>query len=393
MSRLVARRSPKKLDGLSWGRFPMGLFGFVYRLLPRDRSCVAHVVSLNFYHGDARRSMIVALRVALPRLRVQVNDFETTLIGGVSAISLIRSTCRDHLRRHFGQTRRLAAKRHAVCTPRVIHREVCTNQYPCQPLSAFDHTFGGDTSKGTHQRVDAVHIHDTTRSVAEYSWAEVFGEVEERSHGHWIELLHGGKYRSPSRSIQELLSCVLDCHTDMQELSFQGGLSYVHLREGLDFHFASAIDLRHYPDHQSNNGCRTCSDGRCPTCRLWCPEKRYPQDCNCKSSSAPEAKGCQKPWANQKLNNPSLSHLCTPDLHADSVMNYVRPRHPTHAIKRSLVSGTPQGDSRKESVRRTTRAVPSRDATKLASLATIKPPLHRRTRLRPDSEHKDCPHG
>ena len=28
-----------------------------------------------------------------------------------------------------------------------------------------------------------------------------------------------------------------------------------------------------------------------------------------------------------------------------------------------------------------------------ATLATVKPPRNRRTRLRPDTEHKDCSHG
>jgi len=27
------------------------------------------------------------------------------------------------------------------------------------------------------------------------------------------------------------------------------------------------------------------------------------------------------------------------------------------------------------------------------TLATVKPPRHRRTKLRPDTEHKDCSHG
>jgi hypothetical protein len=29
----------------------------------------------------------------------------------------------------------------------------------------------------------------------------------------------------------------------------------------------------------------------------------------------------------------------------------------------------------------------------VTTLATVKPPRNRRTRLRPDTEHKDCPHG
>ncbi|NYF34440.1 hypothetical protein [Stenotrophomonas sp. JAI102] len=83
MSRSVARRSPNKLGGFSWGRFPMGLSGIVvYRLFLRDHSGAVHFVGLNFYRRAARRDMSIALRAACHRLRAQVEEINRAATGG-----------------------------------------------------------------------------------------------------------------------------------------------------------------------------------------------------------------------------------------------------------------------------------------------------------------------
>jgi len=82
MSRSVARRSPKKLGGFSWGRFPMGPAGaIVYRLFRRDHAGALHFVALNFYRRDARRDMAIALRAARHRLRNQVAEIDLVAMG------------------------------------------------------------------------------------------------------------------------------------------------------------------------------------------------------------------------------------------------------------------------------------------------------------------------
>jgi len=85
MSRSMARRSPKKQGGFSWGRFPMGLSGIVvYRIFLRDHTGAVHFVGLNFYRRDTRRDMAIALRAACHRLRDQVNEIDLAAMGGAA---------------------------------------------------------------------------------------------------------------------------------------------------------------------------------------------------------------------------------------------------------------------------------------------------------------------
>lgn len=77
MNRSAVRRSPKKLGGFSWGRFPVGDTGVVaYRLFRRDHAGALHFVALNFYRRDTRRDMATALRAACHRLRDQVYEID-----------------------------------------------------------------------------------------------------------------------------------------------------------------------------------------------------------------------------------------------------------------------------------------------------------------------------
>ncbi|NWF33493.1 hypothetical protein HH110_10630 [Stenotrophomonas sp. SAM-B] len=82
MSRFVARRSPKKLGGFSWGRFPVGDTGVVaYRLFRRDHRGALHTSILHFYPRDQRREVALALRPACHRLRDRVDEIDFVAMG------------------------------------------------------------------------------------------------------------------------------------------------------------------------------------------------------------------------------------------------------------------------------------------------------------------------
>lgn len=77
MNRSVTRRSPKKLGGFSWGRFPMGSTGAIaYRLFRRDHRGALHTSILHFYPRDQRRELALALRAACHRLRDRVDEID-----------------------------------------------------------------------------------------------------------------------------------------------------------------------------------------------------------------------------------------------------------------------------------------------------------------------------
>lgn len=81
MSRLVARRSPKKLNGFSWGRFPVGDTGVVaYRLFRRDQRGALHTSILHFYPRE-RREVALAVRQACHRLRDRVDEIDLAAMG------------------------------------------------------------------------------------------------------------------------------------------------------------------------------------------------------------------------------------------------------------------------------------------------------------------------
>lgn len=82
MSRLVARRPPKKLGGFSWGRFPVGDAGVVaYRLFRRDHRGALHTSTLHFCPRDQRREVALALRQACRRLRDRVDEIALAAMG------------------------------------------------------------------------------------------------------------------------------------------------------------------------------------------------------------------------------------------------------------------------------------------------------------------------
>ncbi|WP_102945269.1 hypothetical protein [Stenotrophomonas sp. VV52] len=83
MSRQQATRAPKRNDGFSWGRFPVGSTGTVtYRLFRRDHKGALHMSILNFYPArDRRADIAVALRHACHQLRDRVDEINLAAMG------------------------------------------------------------------------------------------------------------------------------------------------------------------------------------------------------------------------------------------------------------------------------------------------------------------------
>ena len=81
----MTRRAPKKQQGFSWGRFPLGEGIVAYRLFRRDFRGVVHMLAVDFRAGMARAELARRLRVARRALRDQVDEIELRDRYGIAA--------------------------------------------------------------------------------------------------------------------------------------------------------------------------------------------------------------------------------------------------------------------------------------------------------------------
>lgn len=78
----MTRRAPKKSDGFSWGRFPMGDTGIVaYRLFRRDHRGVVHMLVVDARDGMSRAELACRLRTGRRLLRDHVDEIDLQAMG------------------------------------------------------------------------------------------------------------------------------------------------------------------------------------------------------------------------------------------------------------------------------------------------------------------------